>query len=179
MKSKLILDSQMRASSSKFYTSGANNARKDLTAIPGVRDGGWIAADHDGNPWLQVDFILNVTVSKWYIQGLAGKDHIVTKYTIASGDDGETFSDYKPKNQQTAKVNRKLNLITVSQGVCTCRWLSLICSVQPVVLLVIPGFYLVIIVIMIKPWSSTTSVLEKLRLCNRFSVIFMIFNQKV
>ncbi len=109
----------MRASSSKFYTSGADKARKDLTAIPGVRDGGWIAADHDRNPWFQVDFIVNVTVSKLYMQGLAGTDHSVTKYTIASGDDGEAFSDYKPKNQQMAKVNTILILITASQGACT------------------------------------------------------------
>jgi hypothetical protein len=107
MSSKLILNSQMKVSSSKFYTSGAENGRKGLTAIPNVRHGGWIAADHDSDPWFQVDFIVNVTVSILYMQGLSGTNHSVTKYTIASSDDGKTFSDYKTNNQQTAKVRCK------------------------------------------------------------------------
>ncbi|CAB4034051.1 Hypothetical predicted protein, partial [Paramuricea clavata] len=103
MSSKLILDSQMKVSSSKFYTSGADNGRKGLPSIPNVRHGGWIAADHDSDPWFQVDFIVNVTISILYMQGLSGTNHSVTKYKIASSDDGETFSDYKTNNQQTAK----------------------------------------------------------------------------
>ena len=99
-----ILDSQIRASSLMSYTSGPGNARLHLTAIPGVRDGGWIAADHDSKPWLQVDFIVNVTVSSLKMQGSADTSHRVTKYTLAYGDDGETFIDYKTSNQHAAKV---------------------------------------------------------------------------
>ena len=104
MEDNSILDSQISASSSMSYTSGPGNARIFLTAIPGVRDGGWIAADHDNEPWLQVDFIVNVTVTTLEMQGLSDSSHLVTKYTLAYGDDGETFSYYKTSNQQGVKV---------------------------------------------------------------------------
>ena len=104
MKNNLILDSQINVSSSKFYTSGAGSGRKDLASISNVRHGGWIAADDDKNPWFQVDFITNVTVSILFIQGLSHTTEGVTKYTIASGDDGKIFSVYKMDDQQTEKV---------------------------------------------------------------------------
>ncbi|XP_028418372.1 lactadherin-like [Dendronephthya gigantea] len=104
MKNNLILDSQINASSSRFYTSGAGNGRLNLTTIPNVRHGGWIAADGDKNPWFQVDFITNVTVSALLVQGLSGTAYGVTKYTIASSDDGKVFSVNKKEDQQTEKV---------------------------------------------------------------------------
>ena len=104
MQSKVILDSQINISSSKYYISGAGSGRKNLTTIPNVRHGGWIAADGDKNPWFQVDFITNVTVSIFLVQGLSGTADGVTKYTIGSSDDGKVFSVYKKDDQQTEKV---------------------------------------------------------------------------
>jgi hypothetical protein len=104
MSGNLILDSQISASSSMSYTSGPGNARLGLTTIPGVQDGGWIAGDHDREPWLQVDFIVNATVKGLRKQNLYDSTHSVTKYTLAYGDDGETFSDYKTNNQKGTEV---------------------------------------------------------------------------
>ena len=104
MQNKLILDSQIRASSSKFLTTDANFGRLNRPTIPNGQHGGWVAADYDSNPWFQVDFIINATVSLLHVQGLSGTDHGVTKYTISFGNDGEIFSDYKISSRPTAKV---------------------------------------------------------------------------
>ena len=104
MQNKVILDSQINVSSSKYYTSGAGNGRKDLKTISNVRHGGWIAANGDKTPWFQVDFITNVTVSMLIVQRLSGTTDGVTKYTIASSDDGKVFSVHKKDDQQAEKV---------------------------------------------------------------------------
>ena len=92
MKDGSILDSQIRASSSKFLTTEGTYGRHS----------GWIAADYDSHPWIQVDFIVNVTVS--LLNRLPDTDHGVTKYTISFGNDGEEFSEYKISKESTAKV---------------------------------------------------------------------------
>ena len=89
-----ILDSQIRASSSEFLTTEGTYGRHS----------GWIAADYDSHPWVQVDFIINVTVSLLQVHGLPDTDHGVTNYTISSGNDGEEFSEYKISKESTAKV---------------------------------------------------------------------------
>ena len=104
MKHRLILESQIRASSSKFLKTEANYGRLDWPTVPNGQHGGWIAADYDSHPWFQVDFIINATVSLLSVQGLPSTDHGVTLYTISSGDDGEAFSGYKISKQSTAKV---------------------------------------------------------------------------
>ena len=104
MKDGLILDSQIRASSSKFSTNVAAYGRLDWPTISNGGHGGWIAADYDTHPWLQVDFIINATVSLLLVQRLPGTDYGVTNYTISSGNDGEEFSEHKISKQSTARV---------------------------------------------------------------------------
>ena len=117
MKNRLILDSQITASSSKFYESHPYNGRKDLTEIPGVRYGGWIAADDDGDSWFQVDFIINATVSILDIQELAGTNHSVTKYSISYGDDVERLSNYTASSEAVEGVSSpKVKLIKLLLG---------------------------------------------------------------
>ena len=105
MQNKLILDSQIRASSSKFLTTEAKYGRFNGPTIPDGQHGGWVAAEYDSHPWFQVDFIINATVSLLHVQGLSGTDHGVTKYTVSSSNDGEVFSDYKISSRPTAKVS--------------------------------------------------------------------------
>ena len=100
----LILDSQIRASSSEFLTTEGIYGRLVWPTIPNGGHSGWIAANYDSHPWVQVDFIINVTVSLLQVHGLPDTDHGVTNYTISSGNDGKEFSEYKISKESTAKV---------------------------------------------------------------------------
>ena len=95
MESRLIVDSQLTASSSRSPTSGAWNARLNLTRITDIRDGGWIAADDDKDPWLLIDFIANVTITAIVSQGVHGGQHWVKNYTVSFGFHRNFLQDYK------------------------------------------------------------------------------------
>ena len=99
MKSGLILDSQITASSSNSSVAGAWNGRLDITTINNVRYGGWIAADYDNDPWLEVDFISNVTVSAIATQGLEGGQQWVKSFTVNFG--------YKRNVKHNFKIDRE------------------------------------------------------------------------
>ena len=93
-KNGLIVDSQITASSFKYLAS-AVNGRLFSTSISNVSHGGWIPSDADNDPWLQVDFIVNVTVTTIYTQGSFDKPYFVKNYTIAFGYQRDIFEDYK------------------------------------------------------------------------------------
>ncbi|XP_028407274.1 uncharacterized protein LOC114529904, partial [Dendronephthya gigantea] len=89
-----ILDSQLTASSSQYYNATASNARLNLkTTLSSY--GAWIAAKNDNNPWLQVDFITNVTITAIATQGLDGGQHWVKEYSIGFGPDNVLFTNYE------------------------------------------------------------------------------------
>ncbi|XP_028408770.1 uncharacterized protein LOC114531336 isoform X2 [Dendronephthya gigantea] len=100
MEDSLILDSQIVSSSSKYVTSTVANARLNLNALSDentgdvVRHGGWIAADDDRHPWLQVDFIINVTLTAIATQGLENGTSWLTGYTLSFGDDRHRMQDF-------------------------------------------------------------------------------------
>ena len=94
MENLSILDSQLTASSSQFYTATASNARLNLKTNTSSY-GGWIAAENDNNPWFQVDFVSNVTITAIATQGLDGGQHWVKEYSIAFGPDDVYFKDYQ------------------------------------------------------------------------------------
>ena len=103
----LILDSQM-AISSYYSTSGAGNARLNLKTLHEnvdtnstviVRYGGWIAAEDDNDPWFQVDFIANATISSIFTQGLENGTSWVTKYSIAFGYNRDRLQNYSINGQ--------------------------------------------------------------------------------
>ena len=124
MESRLIVDSQLAVSSFKdSKTSGPGQARLNVNATTQsisttslhisaynatmnvttnittvetsyVRHGGWIAADDDNDPWFQVDFRTNVTVTALVTQGLDSGIGWVTKYTLAYGYDKDDLQDY-------------------------------------------------------------------------------------
>ena len=60
-----------------------------------VEHGGWIAADDDSDPWLQVDFRTNVTVTALATQGLDSGIAWLTNYTFAYGQHRDNLEDYK------------------------------------------------------------------------------------
>ena len=104
MQDGMIVDSQIAASSSKYFLSGASNARLNLTE---TTYGGWIAADQDSDPWLQVNFISNVTVTGIATQGLEDGQHWVNNYTVVFGYDRDSLNDYKVNG--AIKVHSKEN----------------------------------------------------------------------
>ena len=95
MENNMILDSQM-AVSSQYSISIASNARLNLKTLRHnidanttkiVRYGGWIAAEDDNEPWFQVDFIANATVSAITTQSLDNgtMPSQITEYSVAFG----------------------------------------------------------------------------------------------
>ena len=86
-----FVDAQFIASSEETSLTGAAVAKKNA--------GGWRAAHTDVDPWLQVDFLTNVTIftmNSW--KGLAGH---VTAFTIEYSDAGMSFFNYSQDGQST------------------------------------------------------------------------------
>ncbi len=99
----LILDSQMTVST-QYSTSGAGNARLNEKTLRenGIivsRYGGWVAAKEDSNPWFEVDFILNATISSIFTQGLENSSSWVTKYSVAFGYNNDRLQSYAVNGQ--------------------------------------------------------------------------------
>jgi hypothetical protein len=124
MESRLIVDSQLTVSSFKDSTSDPDQARLNVNSTTQtistisvnvtafnatmnitsnvttmttfyVYHGGWIAAENDNNPWFQVDFRTNATVSALITQGLDSGVAWVTAYSLAYGHDKDDLQDYK------------------------------------------------------------------------------------
>ena len=124
MESRLIVDSQLAVSTFKDSTSGPEQARLNLNATTQsisivslnisafnatmnitrnmttlitsyVYHGGWIAAENDNDPWFQVDFRTNATVTALITQGLDSGIAWVTAYSLAYGHDRDDLQDYK------------------------------------------------------------------------------------
>ena len=101
MESGLILEFQLSVSSSKFALSGAHRGRLNLehrfnvntSEIEGY--GGWIAADDDTDPWFQVNFITNVTISGIATQGVDKDESWVTSYEISYGYGKNSLRKYQ------------------------------------------------------------------------------------
>jgi hypothetical protein len=105
MEDRSILDSQILASSTKDYqTSGSAYARLNLTAIGHVGSDSWIAAENDNDPWLQVDFISNVTISEIRTQGLENRSLYVTSYTLVFGDKRDSLQEYQVNGQVKVSI---------------------------------------------------------------------------
>ena len=104
------------AGSSNFPSSGVANARLNLKTLHNtntttvVRYGGWIAALSDNDPWFEVDFIANATVSAISSQGLDNGSSWVTKYGVAYGYNKYNMHNYSVNGQ--IKVNTLKNNIT-------------------------------------------------------------------
>jgi hypothetical protein len=110
MESHVVLDFQLSASSSKYSLSGADKGRLNLnytfnTTTSEIETyGGWIAAEDDSVPWLQVDFITNVTISGISTQGEDEGEAWVTSYEISYGYSKNSLLDYQVDGQVKVKV---------------------------------------------------------------------------
>ena len=116
MESRLILDFQISVSSSKYSHSGPDKGRLNLnytfnTTTSEVESyGGWIAAEDDSSPWLQVDFITNVTISGIATQGEDEGTAWTMSYEISYGDYKHVLQDYHEDG--LLKVNVMLTTIS-------------------------------------------------------------------
>ena len=105
MQDRLILDTQMVSSSSKYTTSTVGNARLNLNTLSDtntgdiLRHGGWIAADDDWHPWLQVDFLTNLTLTAIATQGLESGNSWLTGYTLSFGDNRHRMRNFSIKGR--------------------------------------------------------------------------------
>ncbi len=106
----LILDSQT-AVSTQYSTSGAGNARLNKKTLREngiiVRYGGWVAAKEDSNPWFEVDFIANATISSIFTQGLENSTSRVTKYSVAFGYNKSRLQNYTVDGQVKVLISFK------------------------------------------------------------------------
>jgi hypothetical protein len=85
MENRLILDSQLSASSSKYLKSGAGNARLNMVTSEDAF-GGWIAADDDLDPWLQIDFIVEASINAIRVQRVDLHAHGVYSFNVSYGN---------------------------------------------------------------------------------------------
>ena len=88
MKDERIPDSLITASSSYDRSLSPSNARLNA-------DRAWCAKGKDPNPWLQVDFIWTVIVSRIQTQGRQNYNQWVKKFTVSYKQDGNSFQPYK------------------------------------------------------------------------------------
>ena len=83
-----------------------------------IRHGGWMAATDDTNPWFQVDFRTNVTVTALVLQGLDSDMGWVTKYTLAYGNENDFLQDYNVDGR--VKVSIAYYIYIVQQTFVLC-----------------------------------------------------------
>ena len=105
MENGALRDSQISASShyGPLYT--PNLARLHLKAGRG-KTGSWAAGVSDMNQWLQVNFQQATRVTGIATQGRDDADQWVTGYKLQYGEDGHTFTFYRPvgDNSETVRV---------------------------------------------------------------------------
>ena len=106
-----ILGSQITASSEFHSSHGAANARLNGTTIPQVWVAAWIASPGEANPWLQVDFIDNATVSEISTQGRDNADQWVKTYSVRYSLDGTIFREYEENGVFKVDIRPALCLI--------------------------------------------------------------------
>ena len=99
METRLILDSQITSSSAKSEENGDCKSRLNSA-------NGWIAAIYDENPWLQVDFIANVTITSIISQGLNGSTSRVTKFTLVHGYDRMNLKNYTENGSAKVRIGQ-------------------------------------------------------------------------
>ena len=106
MESYFIQDSQITASSKWDAGHGARNARLNLQASSGIRNGGWAAGQNILNQWLQVDFIKTVTLAKVATQGRMDADQWVTSFSLSYSMDGNVFKVYQQSGSDKVSVTQ-------------------------------------------------------------------------
>ena len=105
MENGLIMDSQLSASSEKYYYfSGAASGRFNSKTMPNHRLGGWVAAEDDTAPWFQVNFIHNATITAIVTQGLDTGESYVKEYTVSFNSSERGFQNYTVRSPGVPEV---------------------------------------------------------------------------
>ena len=103
------------AVSSHYSIAEAGNARLNLKTLhengPSNssiirRYGGWVAAQEDKNPWFQIDFIANATISSIFTQGLENATSWITKFSVSFGYSKDMLQNYTVNGQVKVMVDR-------------------------------------------------------------------------
>ena len=89
-----IPDSQILASSEWDANLAAINSRLNFRA-QGKRRGAWGSRKNDLNQWLQVNFVLQATVTEILTQGRSDSNQWVTSFTVSYSNDGLDFFAYR------------------------------------------------------------------------------------
>ncbi|KXJ25354.1 Venom prothrombin activator oscutarin-C non-catalytic subunit [Exaiptasia diaphana] len=112
MKSGLIPDSNISASSEWDNNHRAENARLDFVPQAGRTRGAWSAKINNQNQWLQVDFGAELKLTQVATQGRFDYDQWVTRYAISYSRDGIFWNKYKKElegnRDQSSKVTNAL-----------------------------------------------------------------------
>lgn len=66
--------------------------------------GAWAARVNDVNQWIQIDFLIQTTVSYVATQGRHNVGQWVTQYKLQYSSDGNSFQDFKQQGESTFKV---------------------------------------------------------------------------
>ena len=85
----------MTASSKWNANYGPENARLHFHPVSG-RQGAWVARVQNVNQWLQVDFGVEMQVTRIATQGRQNKNQYVTKYTLRYSLDKSHWNMYQP-----------------------------------------------------------------------------------
>ena len=99
MENSMITNSQIAASSIKDKHSRQSNARLNFVSIPGKKSGAWVASDNDTQPWIQVDFIVNLTLKAISTQGREDAAEWVTSYEVSYGTNASFLQKYTETGQ--------------------------------------------------------------------------------
>ncbi len=104
MENRLILDSQLSASSSKYITSGPGNARLNMSTVGAI--GGWIPTDDDLDPWLQVDFIVEANINAIRVQMTDVPSHGAKIYKVSYGNNDSSLRECRENGLARVSVAR-------------------------------------------------------------------------
>ena len=86
------------SASSQFDGNHAPNSGR--LHYPGI----WAARVNDLHQWIQIDFIVQTTVTYIATQGRFGSSQRVTQYKLQYSNDGNSFQVFKQQGENTDKV---------------------------------------------------------------------------
>ena len=92
MESSFIPDSQLVVSSASSNHSCAARARIGDTSA-------WMAQLKDFEPWFQIDFTINTTITALTTQGYPDSEYWVENYTLSFATDNNVWLDYEQNGQ--------------------------------------------------------------------------------
>ena len=94
MKSGLISDGQISASSQLDDNHSPQRARLNTKSLSGIKKGSWLPLTNDRNQWLQVDLSSYTRVTRMATQGRDGYEQWVSSFQLEYSINEITFKPY-------------------------------------------------------------------------------------